>query len=288
VSRIDEISEHYVERFAALHPVGATMRGIGGHDDEMTDYSPDGIAERTAVDRHTLVELQSLEPDDPRERIAVGVMREQLERNVALADAGEHLRTLNVLASPVQHIRACFDLMPTSTVDDWEAIAARLALVPQALDGARTTLQEGMAQGLVAAQRQAAACARQADTWGGADPDARPFFLTLVDQYDARRSAAGGTDTGLRSALVDGAERATAAYATTGRFLVEEYLPAASPRDAVGPERYGLWARAWNGLELDLVETYAWGWDELHRIEHAMRQVGERILPGSRSEEHTS
>ena len=27
-------------------------------------------------------------------------------------------------------------------------------------------------------------------------------------------------------------------------------------------------------------ETYAWGWDELHRIEHAMRTVGERILPG--------
>ena len=26
--------------------------------------------------------------------------------------------------------------------------------------------------------------------------------------------------------------------------------------------------------------TYAWGWDELHRIEHAMAGVGERILPG--------
>ena len=40
-----------------------------------------------------------------------------------------------------------------------------------------------------------------------------------------------------------------------------------------------MWARVFNGTELDLEETYAWGWDELHRIEHAMRTVGERILP---------
>ncbi len=33
-------------------------------------------------------------------------------------------------------------------------------------------------------------------------------------------------------------------------------------------------------MELDLAEAYAWGWDELHRIERAMGEVAERILPG--------
>jgi uncharacterized protein (DUF885 family) len=33
------------------------------------------------------------------------------------------------------------------------------------------------------------------------------------------------------------------------------------------------------GTDLDLQETYEWGWDELHRIEHAMGSVAERILP---------
>jgi hypothetical protein len=37
VSGVDELSEHYVDRFASLHPIGATMRGITGHDDQMTD-----------------------------------------------------------------------------------------------------------------------------------------------------------------------------------------------------------------------------------------------------------
>src|SRR2546428_1342564 len=33
-------------------------------------------------------------------------------------------------------------------------------------------------------------------------------------------------------------------------------------------------------MELALAEAYAWGWDELHRIERAMGDVAERILPG--------
>ena len=36
-----------------------------------------------------------------------------------------------------------------------------------------------------------------------------------------------------------------------------------------------MFARAFNGIELDLDETYAWGWDELYRIEdaHAHRRA---------------
>ena len=277
MTRVDEISEHYVERFAALHPIGATMRGIAGHDDRMTDYSPDGIDERTQVDGATLAHLYTVEPASERDRVALGVMTEQLEQNAALADAGEHFRTLNILASPLQNIRGCFDLMPTATIDDWEALAARLALVPQGLDGYRVTLQEGVSQGIVAAQRQAAACARQADTWGGVNSDVRPFFVTLVDKYDT----SGFGDTGLRAHLAEAAERATDAYAAFGRFLVSEYLPHAAEHDGVGATRYALWARVWNGVELDFAETYAWGWEELHRIEHAMRSVAERIVPGA-------
>ena len=49
----------------------------------------------------------------------------------------------------------------------------------------------------------------------------------------------------------------------------------------MGRERYALYAQDFNGIELDLDDTYAWGWDELHRIEHAMGQVAERIIPGN-------
>ena len=64
-----------------------------------------------------------------------------------------------------------------------------------------------------------------------------------------------------------------------GRYLVEEYAPHATEHDPVGRERYSLYARDFNGIDLDLDETYAWGWEELYRIEHAMRSVASGSSP---------
>ncbi|HZP28846.1 MAG TPA: DUF885 domain-containing protein [Acidimicrobiia bacterium] len=270
------LSDRYVERVAVLDPVAATFEGLTGHDAEMTDYSPDGIEERHTFDRTTLRELRGTAPEDDRDRIAAEVMSEQLARGLALADAGESYRDLNVLASPVQLVRQCFDLMPSATRDDWEVITARAALVPQALAGFEDTLTEGRRQGLVAAARQAVACAQQADVWGGVKGGSRPFFLALADRF----AASGIDEPALHTRLEQVAQRATDAYAALGRYLVEEYLPDASEHDAVGPERYARWASVFNGIDLDLHATYDWGWQELHRIEHAMGNVAERILPG--------
>jgi len=80
--------------------------------------------------------------------------------------------------------------------------------------------------------------------------------------------------------LEQAAEAATAAYARLAAFLRDEYAPKAEPRDPVGRDRYALFARAFSGLELDLDETYDWGWQELHRIEEEMRKTIDRIVPG--------
>ena len=176
----------------------------------------------------------------------------------------------------MQYVRQVFDLMPRATLEDWEEIAARAALVPQTLSGYEDTLTEGRRQGLVAAERQAVACAQQADVWGGVSGNGKPFFLALVDELEA----SSVHDPALVARLTDVADRATRAYASLGRYLVEEYLPDAAQRDAVGPERYARWAAVFNGIDLDLATTYDWGWEELHRIEHAMGAVADRILPG--------
>jgi uncharacterized protein (DUF885 family) len=276
-SPVYELADHYVERFAALDPLAATGEGIAGHDHEMTDYSPDGAEERAELDRSTLRALDTIELRDDADRIAADVMRERLELAVTEYEAGERLRDLRVLGSPVQGVRMAFDLMARDTAEDWQVLAERMALVPQGLSSIEAALAEGAAEGVVAARRQAVACTKQADTWGGLEPGTRPFFLGLVDEYDA----SGLGDTAFRDRLETLATRATEAYASLGRFLVEEYAPRASERDPVGRERYALYAQDFNGIELDLDETYAWGWDELHRIEQAMAQVAERIIPGA-------
>jgi uncharacterized protein (DUF885 family) len=273
---VTEISEQYVERFAALDPVVATFEGVPGHDDELTDYSPDGIAERLSHSRTVIAELASATVDDDEDRIAAEVLRRQLEVAVEVAEQGEELRPLRVISSPVSDIRICFDLMGRQTHSDWETLTARVAAVPHSLDTLVTSLREGIGRGLVAAKRQVVACTQQADTWGGrADPEGA-YFLGLLDEYDAT-----GLDApALRARLAEVVARATEAYAALGRFLVDEYLPHADDRDACGPERYALWARVFNGTDLDPIETYEWGWEELARIDHAMREAAERILPG--------
>ena len=280
-SPVYEVADAYVERFAALDPLGATGEGITGHDHEMTDYSPDGIDERAEHDRATLRLLDNTPAVGDADRLAADVMRERLHLALEEHDAGERLRDLRVLGSAVQYVRMAFDLMPRDTEEHWQTIAERMALVPQGLASLEAAFTEGVQQGIVAAQRQAAGCAKQADTWGGVDPSTRPFFVSLVDEFEA----CGIDNTALRNRLEELADRATRAYAALGRYLVEEYMPHASERDAVGRERYSLYARDFNGIELDLDETYAWGWEELYRIEHAMAEVAERIIPGASVDE---
>ena len=59
-------------------------------------------------------------------------------------------------------------------------------------------------------------------------------------------------------------------------------MPASAPeRDAVGAERYGLWARQMLGADLDLDDAYEYGWSEVVRIEADMRRTADAILPGA-------
>ena len=275
MSRIFEIADRYVDEFAVLEPNAATASGIVGHEAEMTDYSPDGVAAIAALDRRTVDELGGAVADGERERIARDVMTERLGVRIDSYDAGESFRSLRIIGSPLQSIRNGFDQMPRGTQADWQNIAARLQLVPHGLAGYRATLAEGLQRGMPAARRQTQECARQAGVWSGQNGPS--FFSTLLDAYDATPALASDA---LRADIVGGVRASEGAYAEMRTFLESEYLPQATDRDAAGRERYQLTSRQFNGCELDLEETYAWGWDELYRIEREMAATAARIMPG--------
>jgi uncharacterized protein (DUF885 family) len=64
------------------------------------------------------------------------------------------------------------------------------------------------------------------------------------------------------------------------RFLREEYAPKARETDAVGRELYAIGIRRFLGTNRDPEEIYAWGIEELHRIDAQMAVTAERITPG--------
>ncbi|HEX6077317.1 MAG TPA: DUF885 domain-containing protein [Micromonosporaceae bacterium] len=267
---VNEIADSYVEQWAALDPVSATYAGIAGHDDALPDLSPPGIAARVELDRRTLAALTGTEAADEAQRVAAESMTERLGLHLEHDEAGLLDSRLNVIYSPLQSVRMVFDLMPTVGEVAVATIARRLSRVPEALDGYRQSLRAAAEQGRVSARRQVLACARQCADW--ADPAKDNVYLGLAGRLQAEGP--------LRADLERGAAAATEATAEFGRFLTEELLPQAPERDAVGRDRYALESRTFLGAVIDLAETYAWGWDELNRIETEMRQVADRIVPG--------
>ncbi len=164
---IYELCDVYAERLAVLDPVTATFRGIVGHDTEMTDYSPDGIASRTELDRATLAQLTELSPENDRDRTAADLLSERLSASLALDDTGETLRTLRVIGSPFQAVRQVFDIMPRSTAQDWLTVAARMELVPDGIASVQAALDESAAARHPAGAPSGAGVRRAGDDLGG-------------------------------------------------------------------------------------------------------------------------
>src|ERR1700684_1471981 len=59
IPSIDAIAAEYVDRAAALDPFQAALAGIGGHDHEVPDLSPDGFAERAVLESTTPTALHA-------------------------------------------------------------------------------------------------------------------------------------------------------------------------------------------------------------------------------------
>jgi uncharacterized protein (DUF885 family) len=272
-----QVADRYVDAVCDLDPIVATSLGTRPGDDRLPDPSPAGLEAEAALTRETLAELDRVlaaDPslaDDPVERSCARLLRERLGAELAAHEAGEGLRALSNLFSPVHSIRQVFSLMPAVTEDDWSVIGRRMARVPTAYRGFRESLEEGARRGLLVAPRQVRTVVSQLDEWL-----LLPYFSGFV---------ANGPEA-LRDDLTKAAHAADHAVAEIRDFLRDVYGPLAEGTpDAVGRERYALAARRWTGSDLGagdgLQEAYAWGWSEHRRILAEQRVEAEKVLPGA-------
>ncbi|SHN82507.1 Uncharacterized conserved protein, DUF885 familyt [Geodermatophilus obscurus] len=272
-----QVADRYVDAVCELDPIVATSLGTRPGDDRLPDPGPAGLEAEARLAGDTLTELDRVlaaDPaldGDPVERRCARLLRERLGAELAVHEAGEGLRALSNLFSPVHSIRQVFLLMPTASEDDWAVVARRMARVPEAYRGFRASLEEGARRGLLVAPRQVSTVVTQLGEWL-----AGPFFGGF---------AAGGPEA-LRGELDAAARVADGAVAEVRDFLRDVYLPQAEGMpDAVGRDRYALAARRWTGSDLGagkgLEEAYAWGWAEHRRILAEQRVEAERAVPGA-------
>lgn len=277
-SAIDRVADEWVDTIAVLAPTLGTYIGRDEVNDRFGDLSPAGHEEIASATRATLSKLASLEPVDAIDEVTKTDLSAELSLDLELHDARWHLRDLNVIASAAQDVRSAFDLMPTSTADDWAVIATRLAAVPDALRGYTETLRAGIAEGVTPARRQVVEVATQIDRYTADDG----FFAAFV--ADAA-PAEGNLPASLARTLADNSAAARVAYDELRSFLAEELAPAATEVDAVGRELYALNSRRFLGATIDLDETYEWGREELARMVAEQTAIANEILPGSSVEE---
>ncbi|HET9518857.1 MAG TPA: DUF885 domain-containing protein [Actinoplanes sp.] len=268
MGHIDDLANRYVDDWAQLNPVGATYVGITGHDDRLDDLSPEGFAAQAELTRRTLHDLEILDPESAAEDVAKDAMVERLGLELARYEAGVTTSDVNVINSALHGLRQVLDLMPSEGEPAVANVAARLGQFPRALEQYKRTLCEAADAGDISARAQLLAVAQQCADW--TDPAKDNFFHALAD-----RLTATGT---LAAELQRAAAAATAATAAFGEFLRTELAPRGRDREAVGRERYELASQYFLGARIDLDETYAWGFDELARIETQMRAESALIV----------
>lgn len=251
---IFELSDRAVEAIAEADPITATYAGVGGHDHRWGDLSPEGHLERRRLAEDLLAQATSCTVEGPDEVLARQVLVDSLEEAIELHEAGDHLRDLNNIVSPFQVVHDVLDV--TAEPDD---LRRRLLGLPEALEGYRRCLAEGLARGLVASRRQVLAAIEQGRAWSGPAGFAE--------------HASGPEPTEAVSAARD-------AYASLADWLEGDYLPHAPVADGVGEERYLREARRHLGSTIDPGSTYEWGWQELGRLRAALAEVCGRIGPG--------
>ncbi|MGV0580984.1 DUF885 domain-containing protein [Mycolicibacterium elephantis] len=264
-SAVDAVAERYLEVFAALDPCAATEMGITGHDDDITDYSPTGVAARADAAREALRALESAQPTDDVDHVTIAAMRERLGIVLELHDAGLDVGALNVIASPLQSMRDVFDLMATETEDDWALIAKRLSRLPDRVNGYADALRAAVADERAPAVRQVVRGIEQAT-------GIQQFFVDMVADAVPDNAA-------LQEELRQHAANAAMAYRELARVLGDEVAPHARQHDGVGRDEYRLWSRSFLGATVDLDETYEWGLTQLEGIVGEQESIARRLYP---------
>lgn len=275
---VDAIADAWVDTLAELSPSLATYIGRDEYNDRIDDFSPAGQERFAAESRAALSALQDAQPVDAIDEVTKEDLTREIELGLELHDADWHLRDLNVIESPPQNIRQIFDLMPTSTTDDWSVVARRLKNVAGAVDGYIETLREGVSRGIVPARRQVVEVVGQIARYTSADG----FFAEFAANASPDEGSLPGS---LARDLNDNANAARVAYERLSDFLAWEIAPAASDQDAVGRELYGLHSRRFLGAMIDLDETYEWGREELARMVAEQESIANEIKPGASVEE---
>ena len=265
---ISKILDNFMEEGIKLTPIGATMLGVPGFDDQLDDFSIAGQEKQLELARKTLTALESETPANEYDRIARDVAVERLSSEIKLGETLEANILFNLIASPVTRIRQVFEMMNKDNPETISNVIKRLDAVAEAFAGWKSSLEFAAEKGKVNSRRQVLATVGQLDTFS------KGAFTAVAKKFDV---------TGNNEGLLAAAKNAEKACAELALWLRDVYAPKSAAADGVGEERYKMWARHFTGADLDLRDTYEWGIEQLNMINDRMWVAAKKLYPDAKT-----
>ena len=278
VTATDEVANEYVRKLARLCPSLAQITGDPLPENTWEDFSPAGVAAEIDLARDTLKALDQTAAVDAIDEVTQAAMRHDLGTQIETYEAGLTVGQMGNIASPMQTIRDGFNLLPHSTLPQWEDLVRRLEQVPAAMEtyreGVRTALANDHAPTRVAADAVLKDLRQQ---------------LTQTNPYERlvkQLEEASDADTDLAKQLRAsdllararaGATQASSASADFASFLETEVLPHANNQDAVGAQALALYHQGFLGAQVPAEETYEWALQRLRDIHRQQSAIARDI-----------
>ncbi|MBU3645977.1 MAG: DUF885 domain-containing protein [Candidatus Nanopelagicaceae bacterium] len=265
---ISKILDNFMEEGIKLTPIGATMLGVPGLDDQLDDFSMVGQEKQADLARRTLSAIQAETPVNEFDRIARDVAVERLSSELKLSETLESNILFNLIASPVTRVRQVFEMMNKDNPETISNVVKRLNAIQGAFAGWKSSLEFAAEKGKVNSRRQVLATVGQLETFS------KGAFTAVASKFDG---------TGKNEELLNAAKNAEKACGELAIWLRDSYAPKSAPQDGVGEERYKMWARHFTGADLDLRDTYEWGIDQLNTINERMWVAAKKLYPDAKT-----
>ena len=265
---ISKILDNFMEEGIKLTPIGATMLGVPGLDDQLDDFSMVGQEKQADLARRTLSAIQAETPVNEFDRIARDVAVERLSSELKLSETHESNILFNLIASPVTRVRQVFEMMNKDNPATISNVVKRLNAIQGAFSGWKSSLEFAAEKGKVNSRRQVLATVGQLETFS------KGAFTAVASKFDG---------TGKNEELLNAAKNAEKACGELAIWLRDSYAPKSAPQDGVGEERYKMWARHFTGADLDLRDTYEWGIDQLNTINERMWVAAKKLYPDAKT-----
>ncbi|MEO5694353.1 MAG: DUF885 domain-containing protein [Usitatibacter sp.] len=219
-------------------PESATIFGIDGYDDKVTDLSPAAVERRKAGIRKSIAELEKFPAAglNTQDRISRDMMLFDLKLNNREnefykglpfgAGSGDNWSPVNSMNGPGLFMAFLARATPFRNTRDYENYLKRLDHVPRGLDQITNRMRAGIKAGWVPPAEAMQKVPEMFDVFAGTEVAATPMWKPFesfpegMPEADRKRLAAAG-----RKVLT---EKVHPAFAALQKFVRDEYIPACS------------------------------------------------------------